>query len=188
MTGSPFTPLDEVVSSFRQIDTRDISNLMGRAGFTLLTIDTDEVQVAYPSMWELMEDLQDMGESNAVINRLVYCDLLTSRHNLLHDQAPYYPPRHAKCGIGYLQGSGYVCYLLARSILLTLHKAMHGNDDGSVPATFQIIYMVSYALCRVQSPNSYIIPTDRVEAFPYAAKALGEGHRQGEPERSSLRP
>lgn len=71
MTGSPFTPLDEVVSSFRQIDTRDISNLMGRAGFTLLTIDTDEIQVAYPSMWELMEDLQDMGESNAVINRSV---------------------------------------------------------------------------------------------------------------------
>ena len=57
--------------SGEHIDTRDISNLMGRAGFTLLTIDTDEIQVAYPSMWELMEDLQDMGESNAVINRSV---------------------------------------------------------------------------------------------------------------------
>jgi len=50
-------------------DTRDISNLLGRAGFTMLTVDIDEVKVAYPSMWELMEDLQDMGESNAVIGR-----------------------------------------------------------------------------------------------------------------------
>ena len=53
----------------RSIDTRDISNLLGRAGFTLLTVDTDEVKVGYPSMWELLEDLQDMGESNAVIGR-----------------------------------------------------------------------------------------------------------------------
>lgn len=52
------------------IDTRDISNLLGRAGFTLLTVDIDEIQVGYPSMWELMEDLKDMGEGNAVIGRL----------------------------------------------------------------------------------------------------------------------
>lgn len=50
-------------------DTRDISNLLSRAGFTLLTVDVDEVKVAYPSMWELMEDLQDMGEGNTVIGR-----------------------------------------------------------------------------------------------------------------------
>lgn len=55
----------------KQSDTRDVSNLLGRAGFTLLTVDIDEVKVAYPSMWELMEDLSDMGEGNAVIGRLV---------------------------------------------------------------------------------------------------------------------
>lgn len=48
-----------------------MSNLLGRAGFTLLTVDVDEVRVAYPSMWELVEDLRDMGESNAVIGRYV---------------------------------------------------------------------------------------------------------------------
>ena len=42
---------------------------MGRAGFTLLTVDVDEVKVSYPSMWELMDDLRDMGESNAVVGR-----------------------------------------------------------------------------------------------------------------------
>ena len=46
-----------------------MSNLLGRAGFTLLTVDIDEVKVNYPSMWELMEDLRDMGESNAIIGR-----------------------------------------------------------------------------------------------------------------------
>ena len=50
-------------------ESSDMSNLMGRAGFTLLTVDVDEVKVAYPSMWELIEDLQDMGESNAVLGR-----------------------------------------------------------------------------------------------------------------------
>lgn len=48
-----------------------MTNLLGRAGFTLLTVDTDEVKVGYPSIWELMEDLQDMGESNAIFGRYV---------------------------------------------------------------------------------------------------------------------
>ena len=48
-----------------------MSNLMGRAGFTLLTVDVDEVKVNYPTMWALLEDLRDMGESNAVLGRYV---------------------------------------------------------------------------------------------------------------------
>ncbi|KAI0040429.1 S-adenosyl-L-methionine-dependent methyltransferase [Auriscalpium vulgare] len=48
---------------------RDMSNLMSRAGFTLLTVDVDEVRIGYPSMWELLDDLRDMGESNAIIGR-----------------------------------------------------------------------------------------------------------------------
>ena len=48
---------------------RDVSNLLGRAGFTLLTVDVDEIKIAYPSMFELMDDLRDMGESNAIIGR-----------------------------------------------------------------------------------------------------------------------
>lgn len=51
------------------LDTRDMSALMGRAGFTLLTVDVDEVKVAYPSMFELIDDLRDMGEGNAVLGR-----------------------------------------------------------------------------------------------------------------------
>ncbi|KAI0371520.1 S-adenosyl-L-methionine-dependent methyltransferase [Pilatotrama ljubarskyi] len=90
------------------IDSRDMSNLLGRAGFTLLTVDVDEVKVAYPSMWELMEDLQDMGESNAVVGR---------RHFIHRDT------------------------LAAAS---AIYKELHGQEDGSVPATFQVIYVIGW--------------------------------------------
>ncbi|KAJ3849446.1 S-adenosyl-L-methionine-dependent methyltransferase [Lentinula lateritia] len=89
-------------------DTRDVSNLLGRAGFTLLTVDIDEVKVAYPSMWELMDDLRDMGESNAVIGR---------RHIIHRDT------------------------LAAAS---AIYKELHGNEDGTVPATFQVIFMIGW--------------------------------------------
>ncbi|KAG1755378.1 S-adenosyl-L-methionine-dependent methyltransferase [Suillus lakei] len=96
-------------------DTKDISNLLSRAGFTLLTVDIDEVRVGYPSMWELLEDLRDMGESNAVVGR---------RHFLHRDT------------------------LAAAS---AIYKELHGNEDGSVPATFQIIYMIGWK----PSPNQH---------------------------------
>ncbi|KAI0320280.1 S-adenosyl-L-methionine-dependent methyltransferase [Amylostereum chailletii] len=89
-------------------DPRDMSNLMSRAGFTLLTVDVDEVKVGYPSMWELMDDLRDMGESNAIIGR---------RH-LIHRDT-----------------------LVAAS---AIYKELHGEDDGSIPATFQVIYMIGW--------------------------------------------
>jgi len=89
-------------------DSRDMSNLLGRAGFTLLTVDVDEVKVSYPSMWELLDDLRDMGESNAVIGR---------RHILHRDT------------------------LLAAS---AIYKELHGHEDGTIPATFQVIYMIGW--------------------------------------------
>ncbi|KAI0340873.1 S-adenosyl-L-methionine-dependent methyltransferase [Trametopsis cervina] len=89
-------------------DSRDMSNLLGRAGFTLLTVDVDEVKVNYPSMWELLDDLRDMGESNAVIGR---------RHILHRDT------------------------LAAAS---AIYKEMHGNEDGSIPATFQVIFVIGW--------------------------------------------
>lgn len=43
--------------------------MLQRAGFTMLTIDTDELTVGYPSMIELMYDLKGMGENNSTYNR-----------------------------------------------------------------------------------------------------------------------
>ncbi|CCM03355.1 uncharacterized protein FIBRA_05484 [Fibroporia radiculosa] len=89
-------------------DSRDMSNLLGRAGFTLLTVDVDEVKVAYPSMWELMDDLRDMGENNAVIGR----------RNSIHRDT------------------------LAAAA--AIYKELHGHEDGTVPATFQVIYVIGW--------------------------------------------
>ncbi|KAI6163234.1 S-adenosyl-L-methionine-dependent methyltransferase [Pisolithus thermaeus] len=89
-------------------DTKDVSNLLGRAGFNLLTVDTDEVLVGYPSMWELLEDLKDMGEGNAIFGR---------RHFIHRDT------------------------LAAAS---AIYKELHGTEDGTIPATFQVIYMIGW--------------------------------------------
>ncbi|KZV70294.1 S-adenosyl-L-methionine-dependent methyltransferase [Peniophora sp. CONT] len=89
-------------------DPRDMSSLMNRAGFTLLTVDVDEVKVHYPSMWELLEDLQDMGESNAIVGR----------RNFMHRDT-----------------------LAAAS---AIYQALHGEADGTIPATFQVIYLIGW--------------------------------------------
>ena len=49
--------------------TADVGSLLARAGFNLTTIDMDEIVINYPSMFELLEDLQAMGEQNAVSTR-----------------------------------------------------------------------------------------------------------------------
>ncbi|RDB20096.1 Arginine-hydroxylase NDUFAF5, mitochondrial [Hypsizygus marmoreus] len=105
-------------------DTRDVSNLLGRAGFTLLTVDIDEVKVAYPSMWELLEDLSDMGEGNAVIGRrsIIHRDTLAAASAIYKGISPIFIAKQ-------------ISYILLE---------MHGNEDGSIPATFQIIYMIGW--------------------------------------------
>ncbi|KAF2884906.1 hypothetical protein ILUMI_21277 [Ignelater luminosus] len=58
------------ISPFTEV--RDIGSLLSRAGFTMLTIDTDEIVITYPSMFELMWDLKGMAESNAATNRVIH--------------------------------------------------------------------------------------------------------------------
>lgn len=55
------------ISPFVQI--RDVGALLNATGFTMLTIDTDEIVVGYPTMFELLWDLKGMGENNAAFNR-----------------------------------------------------------------------------------------------------------------------
>lgn len=42
---------------------QDVGSLLNRAGFTMLTIDTDEIVVGYPTMFELMWDLKGIFQS-----------------------------------------------------------------------------------------------------------------------------
>ena len=50
-------------------EAQDIGGLLSQSGFDTLTIDTEDFTVGYPSMFELMWDLQGMGEGNANVNR-----------------------------------------------------------------------------------------------------------------------
>lgn len=65
--------------------TTDAPSLLGRSGFTLTTVDTDEITINFPSMWELISDLRDMGESNAILGRRA----LIPRDVLLATEAIY---------------------------------------------------------------------------------------------------
>ena len=40
------------------VEVTDLGNLLNRCGFNMLTIDSDELKVAYPSPLQLMRDLQ----------------------------------------------------------------------------------------------------------------------------------
>lgn len=71
------------ISPFTQI--RDIGGLLNASGYTMLTIDTDEMVVGYPSMFELLHDLKGMAESNAAFNR----PLTINRDVLLSASAIY---------------------------------------------------------------------------------------------------
>lgn len=90
-------------------DVRDVGGLLQKAGFKMLTVDVDDIIVDYPNTFELMQDLQLMGEGNAVLGREPGA---ISRDVLLANEAIY--------------------------------RELHGNEDGSLPATFRIIYMIGW--------------------------------------------
>lgn len=51
------------------IRPEDLGGLLNQAGFTLITLDIDELVFCYPSMFELMTDLQGMAENNCAWTR-----------------------------------------------------------------------------------------------------------------------
>ena len=96
------------------VEVQDLGNLLNRCGFTMLTIDSDELKAAYPSPLELMRDLKGMAENNATWER---------RLNLRKD------------------------VLLAAS---AIYKQLYANDDGTLPATFQVFYWIGWKPSKSQ--------------------------------------
>ncbi|GAA5885508.1 hypothetical protein JCM16303_002234 [Sporobolomyces ruberrimus] len=94
-------------------DSQSVTSLLNRAGFALSTVDVDEIQIAYPSIYELMDDLKWMGEGNAVVNR---------RRTLQPET------------------------IMAAA---EIYRDLHGLEDGTIPATFQIMHMIGWK----PSPN-----------------------------------
>ncbi|EAW09649.1 uncharacterized protein ACLA_038600 [Aspergillus clavatus NRRL 1] len=50
-------------------DVRDVGGLLNKAGFKMLTVDVEDIVVEFPDTFALMQDLQAMGESNAILHR-----------------------------------------------------------------------------------------------------------------------
>uniref|UniRef100_K3X8I6 Methyltransferase type 11 domain-containing protein n=1 Tax=Globisporangium ultimum (strain ATCC 200006 / CBS 805.95 / DAOM BR144) TaxID=431595 RepID=K3X8I6_GLOUD len=93
----------------------DAGNLLVSSGFQLCTVDTDFITVDYPDAFVLMEDLQGMGENNAVQSK----GAPVTRDSLL--------------------------------AAASIYQAMYANPDGSVPATFQVIYMIGWSPHKSQA-------------------------------------
>lgn len=166
------------------VDTKDVSNLLSRAGFTLLTVDTDEVRVGYPSMWELLEDLRDMGESNAIVGRCV-----ASIHACISGSYWNFAGDTSYTGIHWPLPPQFtrVCHCTRidhAQALTLLNLELHGDEDGSVPATFQIIYMVC-STPRFEAVTSRSI-LDWLEALPYSAQAARTWISSDEPQGCAL--
>lgn len=68
----------------------DAPSLLNRAGLTLTTVDVEDLTINYPSIWELMSDLRDMGESNAILGRRhwVSRDVLLSAESIYKGKSP----------------------------------------------------------------------------------------------------
>lgn len=64
---------------------QDIGSLLTSTGFTMLTLDLDDIVIHYPTLFELIYDLKEMGESNCTWNR----SLNLSIDKLLAAQAIY---------------------------------------------------------------------------------------------------
>lgn len=64
---------------------RDLVGLLGSCNFKLITADVDELIISYPSIFELLFDLQGMGESGASVNNSIHLN----RDSLLAAAAIY---------------------------------------------------------------------------------------------------
>lgn len=119
-------------------DVRDVGGLLGGAGYKLLTVDIDDIVVDYPDIFAIMQDLQAMGESNAVATR---------------EAGP-----------------------IQRDVLLaadSIYRALHGNEDGTMPCTFRIIYLIGESW--PENSSSYCLSYLGWKESPDQAKPLARG-------------
>ncbi|KAG5385658.1 hypothetical protein IGI04_037128 [Brassica rapa subsp. trilocularis] len=99
---------------------RDAGNLLTRAGFSLPGVDVDEYVVKYKSALDLIEHLRAMGETNALLqrNKAKFSIFLSRIFSILNRETA-----------------------LATA---AIYDSMFATEDGTIPATFQVIYMTGW--------------------------------------------
>ena len=98
------------------VEVKDLGGLLNSNNFTLLTIDTDELRVSYPSIFPLLRDLKGMAENNAALNRKLHL----GRETLLASNAVYSD----------LYGEA--------------RQDEEGASQTVLPATFQVFYWIGW--------------------------------------------
>ena len=99
------------------VEVRDLGSLLNSNNFTLLTIDTDELTVRYPTIMPLLRDLKGMAENNAAINRKLHL----GRETMFAANAIYQD----------LYGE-------------TTTNSEEGSSETVLPATFQVYYWIGW--------------------------------------------
>ncbi|KAF9889944.1 hypothetical protein FE257_006818 [Aspergillus nanangensis] len=121
-------------------DVRDVGGLLNKAGFKMLTVDVEDIVVEYPDTFALMQDLQAMGENNAILHRELGP---MSRDVLLANEA-IYRELHKEEGsrgipatfrlifmIGWKEGQGQSQPLQRGSGEMNLKDLLGGGDLGN---------------------------------------------------------
>ncbi|KAI8454669.1 S-adenosyl-L-methionine-dependent methyltransferase [Phakopsora pachyrhizi] len=152
-------------------DSRSMSSLINRTGFKIPTIDNDEITVRYPSMFELMDDLRSMGESNSILNRKTFL----RRDTILAASSIY----------NELYGSSK--RLEFEDENFKDDKIEVDDDDDlidenfSIPATFQVIYFIGWKDdddddddSNIKNDNNQLESIDRRGLNYKSFKELGE--------------
>ncbi|GAB1286960.1 Arginine-hydroxylase NDUFAF5, mitochondrial [Apodemus speciosus] len=127
------------ISPFTAVN--DLGHLLGRAGFNTLTVDTDEIQVNYPGMFELMEDLK--GKKIENVDLILQTSLISADECMGHFQGFHSGFK----GMGESNCSWNRKALLHRDTMLAaaaVYREMYSNEDGSIPATYQIYHMIGW--------------------------------------------
>lgn len=95
------------------VHLNDIGGLLNKAGFSMLTIDTEDIVVGgFPDLVALCADLQAMGEQNSLVSRA---------NHLPKD-----------------------VLLAANEICKTLHGEVAEDGSVTIPATFNVIFMIGW--------------------------------------------
>ncbi|KAM7539092.1 hypothetical protein Aperf_G00000050624 [Anoplocephala perfoliata] len=97
------------------IESARFGELLKENGYSLISLDVDEIVIHYPSMFELMDDLRGMGESNAAINRP-----LRLNKNVLFAASSIYQERFGAAREGGKEG------------------------ERCIPATFKLLFFIAW--------------------------------------------
>lgn len=144
------------VSPFVQV--QDLGNLLNRTGFTMLTIDSDEMIVGFPTVFQLMRDLKGMAENNASWNRKSHLH----RDTIVATDAIYrelYP--HEQGGI---QATFQVQYWIGWKPDPSQPKPLKPNQSADI--SLKDIYKLDEVVSQKMGEKGFILPDGSTDQPP----------------------